>query len=79
MGCSRLSINAIIIHTGIISEDLTGQIAVTNTVPTNCSLKAEKIAVITIVYRALHKETCFLSKDSVQVRLCRFKDITKGK
>ena len=41
MGCSSLSMNAIIVHTGIIDEDLTGETAVTNTVPTNWSFKAE--------------------------------------
>lgn len=34
--------NAIIVHTAIIDEDLTGETTVTNTVPTNWSLKAEK-------------------------------------
>ena len=42
LGFSSLSMNAIIVHTGISDEDLTGETAVTNTVPTNWSFNQKK-------------------------------------
>lgn len=48
LGCSSLSMKGIIVHTGVIDEDYTGEIAVTITVPSNWP--GEMIAVIIIVY-----------------------------